>query len=210
MGDALAKFAINYVWISIILNFITKNIKIINPFIMDDRQKIQHHIDEVLKELDQMFSVLAQTKRFSPTSKLRYLVNPQAGAVGGIINGLLEGKADEREAKKINKFVNTNIYKEFNFFDLGHNLINISSDLCESQANLQYLIDKGDPNYFGNVRLIIDKINACLKKWEKISPKMTECENAIQDKEKDNDINNMQIGLYVHSSILKNYILMDI
>lgn len=162
---------------------------------MEDLTALIKHIEEVLKEVSQMTNDFSNTKTFSHYNTLSMALAPY---------GILGALREKSEQKKLRKFLETKIYKNMSFDEIGDRLVELARDLCESQAKVQHIISSEDEAYYGNVRRIIDNLEVCYKKWFDISPKvaMEELHYANGD--------TIQLGPQIEYWMQLEYIKMDL
>ena len=125
--------------------------------------QLNSHLEEVLEDVYQMTKDFMNTETFSHYSQFLSVLTP---------SGLLGAFREKTEQKKLRKFLETKIYRNMSFDEIGFNLIHIAKDLSETQAEIQKRVSKDDEKYYGNVELIIETLEKCMNSWQEISPKV--------------------------------------
>jgi len=86
--------------------------------------------------------------------------------VGGILGPLKEIK----EEKRLEKIMNTPLYDNLTFYKMAFDIGEKANELVEKQLQIQKLYGVNEPQYYGNVKLIIEAINIYMIAWYEYSP----------------------------------------
>lgn len=121
------------------------------------------HINEVLENVRQMTNDFMNTETFSHYYLLLGVLTP---------TGLLSAIRENSEQKKLRKFLETKIYRNMSFDEIGFYLVDIAKDLSQTQVEIQKIVSKENEKYYGNVERIIVALEKCKKSWYEISPKV--------------------------------------
>ena len=152
-------------------------------------------INEILDDVRLMARDFSTKETFSHYSTLLGVLTP-----GGLLGGIRENA----ERKKLFKFLDTKIYRDMSFDEIGFKLIEIAEDVCDKQIQFQKLTSQSDPRYFDNVKSIIDTLEKCRKRWGEIAP------NVLMEELKLKNGSTIQLGPQVEFEMQSEYIKMDL
>lgn len=124
-------------------------------------EELNLHINKLLAEVQQMTKDFSNLDSFSHYNQLISALSP---------TGLLGALRENAEQKKLMKFLQTKIYKEMSFDEIGVKIAIIAEDLSMTQVEVQKKTKPSDDCYYGNVRLIVNALEKCKDAWEAISP----------------------------------------
>lgn len=162
---------------------------------MEELNELKSHIDNVLKDVKQMADDFINQKEFSHYNSFLGAIAP---------TGILGSLREKSEQKKLRKFLETKIYKDMSFDQIGYKLVTIATDLCNTQIKIQKLLQKEDEDYYGYAVKIIDEMELCRNRWFNISPKVAMESLTLADGTK------IQWGPQVEYEMQSEYIKMDL
>ena len=158
-------------------------------------EQLNLHITNVIDEVNQMTKDFGNLDKFSHYNQFVGVLAP---------SGILGALREKAEQKRLREYLNTKIYKEMSFDEIGYKIVDIATDLSKTQIEVQKLTQPSDNCYYENVKLIIDSLDACRKAWESISPKV-----AMEELTR-SDGNTIQLGPQVEYWIQCELIKMDL
>lgn len=164
---------------------------------MDDKslEQLNLHIRKVIDEVSQMTIDFGNLDTFAHYNQFLNALAP---------SGLLGALRENAEHKRLMKYLNTKIYKGMSFDEIGHKLVEIAEDLSKTQIEVQKQTKPSDECYYGNVKSIIEALEACRNAWESISPKVAMEELTRSDGEK------IQLGPQIEYWIQCELVKMDL
>lgn len=156
--------------------------------------QINSEIQKKCNDLIEEAKVIAQLPHVSHLSKswLQF--------TGGILGAI----HDYREGKRLEKLMNTPIYKDISFYQYAWHLIDITENLVEMQLEVQKECSENDTCYFDNVIQIINSVSTAHIAWYEYSPDMAM--EGIKVGEEDN----VSLELTVKSCIKESFCKMHL
>ena len=125
-------------------------------------EDINIEIQKICDDLVQEAESIAQLPPVSHLSKSKIQFS------GGILGGIQE----YREGKRLEKFINAPIYKDWTFYTYAIHLIQVAEELVKKQLEVQSATTADDKCYYDNVKLIVTSITMAHKAWFEYSPDM--------------------------------------
>ncbi|MBQ6311206.1 MAG: hypothetical protein IJK74_06630 [Bacteroidales bacterium] len=135
---------------------------------------VQLIVDEIEEGISYLSDISTHLSSLSPVSHLSKARIQWVGGIGGAIR-------EYREDKRLMKLINAPLFQEKSFYNISFIIIEKAEDLSAKQANLQKLLTKDDPLYFGLAQRIEIAVNACFASWFNYSPDMAYAPLTIED-----------------------------
>ena len=126
-------------------------------------------IDDINFEIHKICNDLVEeAKSMAKLQSVSHLSKSKIQFYGGILGGIRE----YREEKRLEKFMNIPICKDWTFYTYAFHLIDTAENLVKKQLEVQEATTEQDECYFGNVSLIVSSVAIAHKAWFEYSPDM--------------------------------------
>lgn len=128
-------------------------------------EELNQHITDVLEDVEQMTKDFASLDTFSHYNQFLGALTP---------TGILGAIRENVEQNRLKKYLETKIYRDMTFREIGYKLVDITQDLVETQNEIKKRATTTEEGHPENIAKIFRTLMDCRKAWVAISPKVAE------------------------------------